>query len=395
MGLCLQLPTLIHMLRMLSTWLTWLTRLSPRIILMAAVVSSGTLTMMALTGAPASAANGIVTVRLGDTLTAIAARNHTTVSALAAANGLADPNRVDAGTVLRLPGVGPADAAASVADGAPKTVVVVLGDDLTQIAARNHTTVAALVAANGITDPNQVVAGTVLRLPGPNPPPVTAQTAAQGAPRTVVVRLGDDLTQIAARNQTTVAALVAANGIANPNQVVAGTLLRLPGSTMALASYDAPLEASGAADPGEFPAALLANPSRLSLLSVFKQAAAAAGVPASLLEAMCWWESGWQAGVVSPTGAVGVCQIEPATAGFIKSTLLHNAAVDPHVASQNIELAAAYLGYLLQQTSGNQQLALGAYYAGLSAVLKNGMSAATQNYVNGIAAYIAIFAAAG
>ena len=37
-------------------------------------------------------------------------------------------------------------------------------------------------------------------------------------------------------------------------------------------------------------------------------------VPAALVEATCWWESGWQEDAVSDTGAVGLCQIEPAAA---------------------------------------------------------------------------------
>jgi len=207
---------------------------------------------------------------------------------------------------------------------------------------------------------------------------------------------------------TTLSALVAANGIKNPNRIVAGTVLRLP-AAMALSSYAIPLPAgaagaagsggaavagSSATNPGVLPSALRAHPDRMALFPAFRQAAAASGVPASLLEAMCWWESGWQAGIVSSTGAVGVCQLEPATTQFVETQLLH-ASLDPHVAAQNIRLGAAYLAYLIGQAHGNQQLALGGYYAGLAAVERYGMSPATKNYVAGISAYARIFAAAG
>lgn len=294
-------------------------------------------------------------------------------------------------------------AAAPAAAVAAATVTVGRGDTLTSIAARNHTSVAALAAVNGITNPNRILLGAVLRLPGPTPATPGPATSAGGAPQTVVVHLGDTLGAIAARNHTTVAALAAVNGITNPNHITAGQVLRLPvSSTMAPASFNAPLppgapvsSPSGAANTGGLPAALRAHPDRLALIPVFKQAAAIAGVPASLLEAMCWWESGWQVGALSSSGAVGVCQIEPATAVFIRTVLLHGAALDPRVAAQNIALAAAYLGYLVQQAGGNRQLALGGYYAGLASVLKHGMSADTKNYVAGITAYARIFAAAG
>lgn len=48
------------------------------------------------------------TVRSGDTLSAIAARNHTTVAALSSLNHIANPNRISVGQVIQLPGGGTA-----------------------------------------------------------------------------------------------------------------------------------------------------------------------------------------------------------------------------------------------------------------------------------------------
>ena len=98
------------------------------------------------------------TVRPGDTLSAIAARHHTTVAALAALNQLADPGALRPGQVLRLPGSrAPAPK--------PVTYTVRPGDTLSAIALRLHTTVAALVSRNGIKDPDHIAVGQVLRLP--------------------------------------------------------------------------------------------------------------------------------------------------------------------------------------------------------------------------------------
>jgi LysM repeat protein len=298
-------------------------------------------------------------------------------------------------------------ALAGAAPAAAQAVSVHIGDTLSSIASHNHTTVGALVAANGIKDPDRIVAGTVLQLPGPPPPAASANaqgqgpaTNAPGAPLTVVVRLGDTLSSIASHNHTTVGALVSANGIKNANRIVAGTVLRLPVSSWALASYSVPAPPSpsgaggGPTSTSGLPSVLRAHADRMALFPAFRSAAAAAGVPASLLEAMCWWESGWQAGIVSPTGAIGVCQLEPATTQFVETSLVHG-SLDPHIAAQNIRLGAAYFGYLLRQAHGDQQLALAGYYAGLSSVLRHGMSPETKNYVTGILAYARIFAAAG
>ncbi len=92
------------------------------------------------------------TVRPGDTLWAIARRYGTTVEALVQANGIADPNLIYVGQVLRVP-------AAAV------TYTVRPGDTLWAIARRYGTTVEALVQANGIADPNLIYVGQVLRIP--------------------------------------------------------------------------------------------------------------------------------------------------------------------------------------------------------------------------------------
>jgi N-acetylmuramoyl-L-alanine amidase len=273
------------------------------------------------------------------------------------------------------------------APAAAATVTVRPGQNLTEIAAELHTTVAALAAANGITDLNRVLAGQRLVVPG------TEATAPGGAGQVIVVQRGQTLTAIARRYGVSVAALAAANGIADPNRILAGSRLvipsAVPGSGMDLTDYSVPL-------PGKagLPAALLDHPDRLALVPGFASAATAFGVPRALLEALCWWESGWQETVVSVTGAIGVCQIEPATVTFVNRYLV-SAPLDPRVTSQNIALGAVFLGSLLRATGGSVGQALAGYYQGLASVRQQGMMPATTTYVRGVEAYAAIFAAAG
>ncbi len=146
---------------------------------------------------------------------------------------------------------------------------------------------------------------------------------------------------------------------------------------------------------GAYPTALLGFPDRLALQPDFAQAASASGVPLSLLEALCWWESGWQTTAVSPTGALGVCQILPSTAAFVSSSILQVPPLDPRLAADNIDLAAAYLRYLLNRTGGNAAQALAGYSQGLASIAEHGILPATQTYVSGILAYASIFAGNG
>ncbi|HLX87393.1 MAG TPA: LysM peptidoglycan-binding domain-containing protein [Acidimicrobiales bacterium] len=279
------------------------------------------------------------------------------------------------------------------------TYTVQKGQTLIAIANRLHTTVAALVAANHLADPNKVLAGEVLQVPSSG-----AGTAGDGlslasfqvpvaVASTYTVQKGQTLIAIANRLHTTVAALVAANHLADPNKVLAGQVLQVPssgagtpgGPGIALASYQVPQST------GHVPPELAAHPSRLALQPDFANAAATYGIPLPLLEALCWWESGWQPNLVSSTGAIGVCQVEPQTAAFVNQTLVH-ANLDPHVASQNIALGAAYLASLLKATGGDVNQALAGYYQGLGSVKRIGMLPFTALYVHGIEAYATIFA---
>jgi LysM repeat protein len=118
---------------------------------------------------------GTYVVRPGDTLSAIAGRLGVSVSDLAKANGITDPNRVYAGQSLAVPGSGSAPAPAPSAAPAASVHTVAPGETLSGIAARYGTTVSAVVQLNRIGDPNHVVVGTKLQIP-------TATAPATGIP---------------------------------------------------------------------------------------------------------------------------------------------------------------------------------------------------------------------
>ena len=120
-----------------------------------------------------------VTVAPGDTLSAIAARHGTSVGALARANGIANPNRIQAGRRLALPGAGAASGSVPAASGGTRHRVRA-GETLGRIAARYGTSVSALAALNGIRNPDRIVAGTSLSIPGALPASAGTAPAASG-----------------------------------------------------------------------------------------------------------------------------------------------------------------------------------------------------------------------
>lgn len=168
----------------------------------AGVASAATVTtsvsLPAGPGLPAAGSAGTpYRVVAGDTLSSIAARFGTSVSALASANSIANPNLIFAGQVITVPGGG---AVQETASGSSYTVVP--GDTLSGIAARFGTTVSALASANSIANPNFIYPGQVLRVgstaatatltsaPVAAPSPVTAASAAQVAVQVALAQVG-------------------------------------------------------------------------------------------------------------------------------------------------------------------------------------------------------------
>lgn len=212
-----------------------------------------------------------------------------------------------------------------------------------------------------------------------------------------VIRPGDTLTAIAARLHVSTGALSAANHLHDPNHIYAGTTLVVPGRSFAPDASSppsdpitpGPLAPVAIPAPGapRYPAALLAHPDRMALAPYFRYWARACGVPAGLVEAVGWVESGWQANAVSKTGAIGIGQIEPSTAVFVSHDVLHLAAtLDSRLPDANIRMSAAYLAWLLWASKGDVATAVGGYYEGLSTLQNKGVYDSARRYVANVAA---------
>ena len=108
---------------------------------------------------------GVHVVQRGQNLTSIARRYGTTVSAIMQANGLTKRNFVWVGQRLRIPSRGSSGGASSGGSGGGVHVVQ-RGQSLTTIARRYGTTVSAIMRANGLTNRNFVWVGQRLLIPG-------------------------------------------------------------------------------------------------------------------------------------------------------------------------------------------------------------------------------------
>jgi LysM repeat protein len=330
-----------------------------------------------------------------------------------------------------------------------RVVVVQAGDTLSEIALANGVSVAQLRELNGIADPNRIFAGQRLRLTGTAMPETPAASATPGG-QTHLVAAGEHLTGIARRYGSTIAAIVKANGLANPSFLRVGQRLTIPGTT---ASTTAPAPASAPAEPaaaapapvvhvvasgehltgiarryGSTIAAIakangLANPSflrvgqRLSIPgtaaapapaarmpgsmaslvavrgaigAIIRSEATAQGVPVAFALAVAWQESGWRPGVVSGAGAVGVMQLTPPTAEWVASTMLGH-RIDLYDAHSNIRAGITLLRHYLDRYHGDRALVLAAYYQGQTAADRHGVYQVTRSYITSISALEKLF----
>ena len=208
--------------------------------------------------APLGAATVVYVVKPGDTLRSIAAAHGTTMSAIVRANNMANPDVIYPGQRLNIPvSGGSTPSATPTADGSTPTPVPVptsaaspttgasvyhtvqLGDTLDKVARAHGTTAAAIIAANGITNPDLIWVGQKLLIPGasqpdkpaaqptvkPKAPPVQPAPA---SPTIHVVKPGETLGQIAQRYGTTVAAILAANDLPSADVLGVGQRLIIP-----------------------------------------------------------------------------------------------------------------------------------------------------------------------
>jgi len=127
----------------------------------------------------------------------------------------------------------------------PVIHVVAAGETLSEIAQAYGVTLTALMAENGITDPDSIVIGQELQLPAAQAQPTPSALAGH------VVQAGETLSEIAKQYGVSLTRLMLVNGIQNADAVYAGQELTIPRPADAerAAAAEAVETLVGAADP--------------------------------------------------------------------------------------------------------------------------------------------------
>jgi LysM repeat protein len=261
-----------------------------------------------------------------------------------------------------------------------------LGDSLSAIAAEHGLSLTQLAAVNGLSAAGTLIAGTSLRLPGAGTATQSSSSTAAGTASTRsaggghAVVPGDTLTGIAAARGVTPAALAAANGLSPNAFVIAGTSLKIPAAgaagptatATATAAANVPSAGAATGSPGHLTAAQIGS------------IAAANGAPASLASAIAWQESGFNNAMVSVANARGIMQVMPSTWTYVQNEL-GAGRLDPSSPTDNVRAGSVLLAHLLRDT-GDQATAVAAYYQGLGSVRRIGMLPETRRYVDNVLA---------
>lgn len=261
---------------------------------------------------------------------------------------------------------------------AAQTHTVASGETLWGIAASYGISVQSIAQANGLNNINLIYVGEQLTIPGTGsvggsssivPASLTTSSGASaGSSGTYTIQPGDTLWGIAVANGVSVQSLIAANpSIGNQNLIYVGETLNLPGST-----------------PGAGSAAASVVPAS-EVKQLLDQYAAVYGLDPLLVEAIAWQESGWQQGVISSAGAVGVMQLLPSTANWIASDVVGTPLDVANSVNDNILAGCANLSWLISYY-GSTSMGVAAYYQGPGNIAALGILPETNQYVQSVMA---------
>ena len=196
------------------------------------------------------------------------------------------------------------------------------------------------------------------------------------------VHSGDTLTGIAWRYRSTIWTLARVNNIRNVNLIFVGQQICIPyrrsgGSGLGNSSGRG-LQSNGGVRWYDY--AALDWSSRGQVASMLRTVAHNYGLPANLLLAIAWQESGWNQHVIARDGGIGVMQLMPYTAmGINTSTGIHR---NPYHLWDNINLGVTYLSWLYHNFHGNLAKAISGYNEGGWAVIHRGIF--NWRYVNNV-----------
>jgi LysM repeat protein len=248
------------------------------------------------------------------------------------------------------------------------------GDTLSDIAARFHTSVAALVRLNNLPgNGNLIYAGSTLRLPG------RAHHHHHRHHRhhrhhfgsvTYVVKPGDYLYGIAARFHRDPLKIAKHNHLPSSLTVVIGQKLHI--------KVRHPVRVAHGFHGYRVP-------SRERVARMIRATAARWHIDGRFALGISYEEAGFNQRMVSAVGAVGAMQVMPATGRWV-STYVVRRPLNIYRARDNVTAGVALLAVLLRETGGDMRVAAAGYYQGLASVRSRGMYDDTKRYVANVLA---------
>jgi LysM repeat protein len=378
-------------------------------------------------------------IQPNDTLSSIAAHFGTSVSALMAANHIANASYIQTGETLIIGASAktPAQTAMQPATStsASSVYVVQLGDTLSAIGQHFGVALADIANANSLADPYVIRAGQQLTIPATADSPAPAaqvSTASATAASTTsgsvyVVQPGDTLSGIASQFGASADTIAATNHISVGDFITVGQRLDVPTTAAAPTSSSAsgttapgtPASQAYVVQPGDTLSAIASRysttPDALatensiaadSLIRVGQQLsvpaasqgpsvsqsaigdiltseAQAAGIDAGLVKAVAWQESGWQM-ITAEDGGIGVMQLMPDSVDWAGNILL-GYTINPYDPTQNIRAGVAMLRYYLS-VYPDVPHALAAYHQGMASVDNAGYQNDTVGYIANVLA---------
>src|SRR5437016_8151137 len=161
------------------------------------------------------------------------------------------------------------------------------------------------------------------------------------------VRFGDTLSAIAMRYRTTWQRLATYNHIANANLIVPGQQVCIPGKASRGGT-------GGTGSPGG------SGGPRQDFVSLARQDALNVGFSPNVFVRQINQESGFNPSAISPAGALGIAQFEPATAASL--------GVNPWDPVQSLQGASRLMASYIRQFGGDIDKALAACNAGQGTV---------------------------
>lgn len=182
------------------------------------------------------------------------------------------------------------------------------------------------------------------------------------------VEPGDTLGGIAQRYHTTIWTLARANTIGDVNLIFVNQRLCIPGRAGQHAA-SAGIAANGTVRWYAYDALDWSN--RAQVRSLLYRVAAMHHLPARLLLAVAWQESGWTQHVIAWDGGIGVMQVMPYTAMGINAST--GRQLDPYALWDNLTLGATYLQWLWQSFHGDLSKVISGYNEGGWAVRHRGI----------------------